>query len=444
MSRFDCIIMGAAGRDFHDFQTFFRTHPDFRVRCFTATQIPFIDERRFPKELAGDDYNEDVPIHLEAELPDLIERYGAQFVFLSYSDLAHVDVMHKASLVQACGASFVLLGPDHTQLRSKRPVLSVTAVRTGAGKSPISQAIAAHLVGRGHRVGCLRHPMPYGDLRKQAVQRFASVEDLDQHDCTVEEREEYEPYVARGLIIFAGVDYARILEAAEAESDLILWDGGNNDMPFVRSDLRIVVADALRAGHELSFYPGETNFRSADVLVINKVGAATAEQLMTVRRHAAVHAPKAIVIESDLAVNVAEPEAIRGRRVLVIEDGPTTTHGHMPSGAGMIAAQRYGAREIVDPRPFAVGSVKKAYDAYPHMAAVLPALGYSDEQRRELAETIAQAAPDVVIDASPARIERVLELHIPVVTVTYAFDQKSGPPLLGLVDDMVKRELAKR
>jgi predicted GTPase len=434
VSSFNCIIMGAAGRDFHDFQTFFRSHPQFRVCCFTAEQIPFIDKRSFPRELCGDGYDADIPIHLEAELEALIERYEVDFVFLSYSDLAHEDVMHKASRVQAAGASFCLLGPKHNQLRSSRPVLSVTAVRTGCGKSPISQAVAQHLRERGKRVGIVRHPMPYGDLTQQRVQRFAEPADLDRHKCTVEEREEYQPYLELGLTIYAGVDYAAILAAAEQDNDVVLWDGGNNDLPFYQSGLRIVVVDALRAGHEMRYYPGESNLRSADVVVISKVDDAKAEDLALVRANVARYAPKAKVIEAGLQIVVDDPSSIEGKRVLVIEDGPTTTHGGMPSGAGMVAAQRYGAAEIIDARLHAVGSVARAYVTYPQLDRVLPALGYSDEQREELTTTVRAAAPEVVLDGSPARIGRALDLDIPVVPVHYRFVQRSGPSLLELID----------
>ncbi|MFW5920425.1 MAG: GTPase [Polyangiales bacterium] len=424
--------MGAAGRDFHDLLTFFREHPEMRVRCFTAHQIPFIDERVFPAELAPEGYDEDIPIHPEQELPDLVRRYGVSLVFLAYSDLSHDDVMHKASIVQSAGASFVLLGPAQTQLVSRLPVLSVTAVRTGAGKSPLSQAIAADLVSRGRRVAVLRHPMPYGDLRKQAVQRFATAADLDRHECTVEEREEYEPYLERGTTVWAGVDYRRILEQAEQESDVVLWDGGNNDTPFVRPDVGIVVADALRPGHETSYYPGETGFRSAEIIVINKVGAADRGDVDAIRRRAGELVPDAIVVEADLRIGIDDVEAVRGKRVLVVEDGPTLTHGGMAYGAGTLAAREHEL-EVVDPRPHAVGSIAKAFAQYPHLGPVLPALGYSAAQRRELAETIRAAAPDVVLDASPASIDRLLELELPVVRVRYAFEQRAGPDLLELV-----------
>ncbi len=434
MSRFNCIIMGAAGRDFHDFQTFFRDHSDFRVCCFTAHQIPFIDQRSFPKELAGEGYDKDIPIYLEAELEELIERFDVDFVFLSYSDLAHEDVMHRASRVQAAGPSFCLLGRKHTQLPSNLPVVSVTAVRTGCGKSPVCQALVQHLSAQGKRVGVVRHPMPYGDLRKQRVQRFADLADLDKHDCTIEEREEYQPYLELGLQLFAGVDYAAIFEAAAKDNEVLFWDGGNNDFSFVRPDLSIVLVDALRPGHEVSFYPGETNLRAADVVVITKVDGAKPEDLEQIRQRVASHAPKAKVIEAILRVEPDKPESIKGKRVLVVEDGPTTTHGGMPTGAGYVAATREGAAEIIDPRPFATGTMAQAFVDYPHIGPVLPALGYSDEQLAELTATITAAKADVVVDASPARVVAMLDLDVKLVTVRYVFEQRTGTPLQDLVD----------
>jgi len=437
VSRFNCIIMGAAGRDFHDFQTFFRDHPDFHVCCFTAHQIPFIDQRSFPKELAGEGYDADIPIHLEEELETLIERFDIDFVFLSYSDLSHEEVMHRASRVQAAGPSFCLLGRKHTQLPSDLPVISVTAVRTGCGKSPVAQALVKHLSARGIRVGVARHPMPYGDLRRQRVQRFAALKDLDDHNCTIEEREEYQPYIDLGLHLYAGVDYRAIFEAAAAESDVLFWDGGNNDFAFIRPGLSIVLVDALRPGHEVSFYPGETNLRSADVIVITKVDGAKPEDLEAIRGRLASHVPKAEVIESVLRVETDPPDAIKGKRVLVVEDGPTTTHGGMPTGAGYVAAVREGAAEIIDPRPFATGTIAAAYTNYPHMGKVLPALGYSDEQLAELAATITAAKADVVVDASPARVVAMLGLDVTLVGVRYVFEQRTGPPLEELVDQFL-------
>lgn len=429
----NCLIMGAAGRDFHNFQTFFRVRPEFRVCAFTATQIPFIDERRFPRSMAGADYEHDIPIYSEERLPELIKQYDIEWVFLAYSDLSHEAVMHKASWVQSCGASFALLGPRHTQLASTKPVLAVTAVRTGAGKSPLSQWLAAALLQRGYRPGILRHPMPYGNLEQQAVERLASDDDLRRYRCTVEEREEYEPYVERGLAVFAGVDYARVLAAAETEADVILWDGGNNDFSFVRPTVGICVTDALRPGHEVAYYPGETNLRSAQVVVINKVSGAASGAVASIRQNITRLNPTAAVIESDLDVELDRPELLQGRRVLVVEDGPTLTHGGMAYGAGMIAVRRYGVSTLVDPRPRAVGSIAAALRDFPHLDQVLPALGYSDAQCADLAQTIARSGAEVVLDASPCRLDRLLDLKIPVVRARYAFRQVSGPPLLELL-----------
>lgn len=431
--RFNCIIMGAAGRDFHDFQTFFQNNPQFHVRAFTATQIPFIDARSFPKQLAGPHYEHDIPIIPEEQLPELIEEHAVDFVFLSYSDLPHEQVMHKAALVQSCGASFALLGPRHTQLRSSKPVIAVTAVRTGAGKSPLSQFLARDLTQNGHRVGVIRHPMPYGDLTRQQVERFATPDDLDRYNCTVEEREEYEPYVEQGLTIFAGVNYSAILSAAEAESDVILWDGGNNDFSFIRPDLSIVVADALRPDHETTFYPGETNFRAANVIVINKVLKAPSKNIDLIRNNITQLNPNAVVIEADLQITLDNPEQVAGKKVLVVEDGPTLTHGGMPYGAGTLAAQKHNAAELIDPRPCAVGTIADAFQIFPHMQNVLPALGYSKQQCEELSQTIHAAQPDLVVDASPARLDRLLNLTIPLVRVRYQFQQTSGPSIQELV-----------
>ncbi len=434
--RLRCIILGAAGRDFHDFQTFFRDRVEFQVVAFTAAQVPFIENRAFPKELTGPLYDADIPIYSEDELAALIGRLHIDLAFLAYSDLAHEDVMHKASLVQACGAGFALLGPRQTQLRSRLPVVSVTAVRTGAGKSPLAQALAREMVARGRRVAVLRHPMPYGDLRKQQVLRYANEADLDLGECTIEEREEYEPYLEEGIAVFAGIDYRAILVEAEKEADIIIWDGGNNDYPFVRPDLSIVVLDALRPGHEMHYFPGETNLRAADVLVLNKVSSATPEALALVRRHAAEFNPKAILVEADLVVGLESDIPLSRTRVIVVEDGPTLTHGGMPFGAGTVAARAAGA-DVIDPRRFAIGTIAEAYAKYPHIAAVLPALGYSDAQRVELEETIRRSGADTVIDASPARLDRALRLNIPVVRVRYRFEQRSGRSIFAIVEEAV-------
>lgn len=434
MSALNCLILGAAGRDFHDFQVFFRQNPSFRVRAFTATQIPFIQQRVFPRELAGEQYDQDIPIYDQAELPRLVRELEIDFVFLAYSDLPHQQVMHLASQCQALGAAFALLGPRQTQIAASRPVIAVTAVRTGAGKSPLSQMLARHLRQRGLRAGILRHPMPYGDLRRQVVQRLATWEDLDRHECTVEEREEYEPYIEQGLVVFAGVDYQRIVAAAEQESDVILWDGGNNDYPFLQPDLWITVTDALRPGHETTYYPGETNLRAADIVVINKVSQAAPGAVEGMRQRIRDVNPLAKVIEADLEVEVDQPDLIAGRRVLVVEDGPTLTHGDMTYGAGTIAAERYGAAERIDPRPHAVGSIAETLERYPRLDRVLPALGYSPLQRDELARTIENCRAELIVDASPARLDRLLHLTTPMVRVRYQFRQLSGPALLEQVD----------
>ncbi len=429
------LILGAAGRDFHNFQTFFRDRLDYLVCGFTAAQIPDIAERQFPAVLSGPRYGYPLPIYPEERLPELIRELDIDCVFLAYSDLSHVEVMRKASIALASGASFGLLGPRHTQLVSRLPVVAVTAVRTGAGKSPLSQFLAQRIAAAGHRLAVLRHPMPYGDLAKQRVERFQTWEDLDRFACTVEEREEYEPYVQRGLAVFAGVDYAAIVAAAEAEADAILWDGGNNDFSFVRPALSIVVADALRAGHESLYHPGEANVRMADLLVINKAGQVPADRLAALRDSLNAMNPRAAIITADLAIEMSADgaERIRGRRVLVVEDGPTLTHGGMAYGAGTLAARQAGAGELIDPRPAAVGSIAAAFRQFPHLGPVLPALGYSERQRAELAETIERCAADVIVDASPCRLERLITMTRPSVRVDYRFVQLDGPDLLETV-----------
>lgn len=430
--QFACIVMGAAGRDFHIFLSFLREHPEFRVKAFTATQIPFIDERRFPQPLAGPGYDADIPIYDESELTGLIKRLCIDFVFFAYSDIAHADLMHKASLVQAAGASFVMLGPGHTQLKSDKPVVSVTATRTGAGKSPLTQWLAKWLTDQGKKVAVIRHPMPYGNLEMQRVQRFASPDDLAAQDCTIEEREEYEPYVDMGIPIYAGVDYQGILDESSREADIVLWDGGNNDFSFIRPDLDIVVVDSLRAGHEIDYFPGEVNFRRADVLVISKAGSAERGAVEGIRERAAKLNPEASVCTADLEIEVDQNIQLKGQRVLVIEDGPTVTHGGMSYGAGTVAAQRNGAI-VVDPEPYAAGTIRDTFKAYPHMGNILPAMGYSEAQRASLEETI-NACCDAenvsyIVDASPARLDRMLKLDVPIVRVLYRFRQIEGPPL---------------
>ena len=431
-NRYNCIVMGAAGRDFHVFLSFLRGNEHFRVKAFTATQIPFITERKFPRSLAGEGYEEDIPIYDESELPRLIREHDVDFVFFAYSDISHADLMHKASLVQAAGASFIMAGPEHTQLIADKPVVSITATRTGAGKSPLTQFLARYLTDRGKRVAVIRHPMPYGNLQMQAVQRFATAEDLDEQECTIEEREEYAPYVEMGIPIYAGVDYQGILDASSKEADIVLWDGGNNDFSFIRPDLDIVVVDSLRAGHEIDYFPGEVNFRRADVLVISKVRSAEPGAVEGIRERAKALNPDAEIFTSGLKILVDDPTPMAGQKVLVVEDGPTVTHGGMAFGAGTVAAKRHGAIPV-DPRPYAVGTIADTYAAYPHMGAILPAMGYSEQQRDALAKTIhaCARAEDIacVVNGSPARLERVIELDVPLVRVSYRFEQLDGQPI---------------
>ncbi|MGZ5487992.1 MAG: cyclic 2,3-diphosphoglycerate synthase [Candidatus Aminicenantales bacterium] len=423
------LIMGAAGRDFHNFNTYFRDNPDYRVVAFTATQIPDIEGRKYPAALAGKLYPKGIPIFAEADLDKLIAAHKVDDVHLAYSDLPHAYVMDKASQVLAAGANFVLLGPCDTMIKSRKPVVSVCAVRTGSGKSQTSRRVATILKEKGRSVVAIRHPMPYGDLVKQKVQRFATYADLDKHECTIEEREEYEPHIDKGIIVYAGVDYGAILRQAEKEADVILWDGGNNDFSFYKSDLEIVVADPHRPGHELSYYPGAVNFRRADVIVINKMDTATPEGIETVLANARKFNPKAKIIRANSPTIVKDGGRITGKRVLVIEDGPTLTHGGMKYGAGIVAARKYGAAEIIDPRPFAVGSIKKTFEKYNHLDNVLPAMGYGDKQTRELAQTIEAIDCDLVVSATPIDITRVLKVSKPILRVGYELEEIGTPTL---------------
>jgi len=424
------LIMGAAGRDFHNFNIVFRDNDAYDVRCFTATQIPGIESRRYPPHLAGRLYPEGIPIFPEEELPALIRRFEIDLVVFSYSDVGYEHIGHQIALANASGASFLLLSPARTMLAAKVPVIAVTAVRTGAGKSQTTRRIASLLQPRGKRVVVVRHPMPYGDLAKEeAVQRFSTYEDLDKYKTTIEEREEYEPHLDRGGVVYAGIDYERILREAEGEADVLLWDGGNNDTPFYKPDLWIVVADPHRAGHELTYYPGETNLRRADVVVINKVDTAKPEDVATVRGNVQRVNPDAVIVEAASPIVLADPLTIRNRKVLVIEDGPTLTHGGMGFGAGTIAAQRFGASEIVDPRPFAVGSIKTALRKYPHLGKVLPAMGYGPKQIKELEETINAVPCDVVVSGTPVDLGRVLKANKPVAHVRYELDEIGHPNL---------------
>jgi predicted GTPase len=433
------IIMGAAGRDFHNFNVFFRNNPDYQVVAFTATQIPNIEGRRYPAQLAGPLYPEGIPIFPETELEDLIRRYAVDQVVFAYSDVSHEYVMHKASQVMAAGADFRLMGPRSTQLKSSKPVVAVCAVRTGSGKSQTSRRVAKILRDMGFRVAAIRHPMPYGDLVKQEAQRFASYEDLDRYECTIEEREEYEPHLDNGVIVYAGVDYEKILRQAEQEVDIILWDGGNNDFAFYQENMRIVVADPHRPGHEQRYHPGETNVRRADVFVINKVDTASPEAVMQVRESLQTLNPQAIIIEAASPIFVQDPAAIRGKRVLVIEDGPTLTHGEMAYGAGWVAARRFGAAEIVDPRPYAVGSIAETYRKYSQTGPILPAMGYGEEQMRELQETINRADVDLVLSATPIDLTRVIKINKPIQRVRYEL-QEIGQPTL---EDVLRKRFSK-
>ena len=428
-------IMGAAGRDFHNFNTYFRDNPNFQVMAFTASQIPDIDGRKYPSSLAGKLYPDGIPIYAEEELEALIKKHGATKVYFSYSDVSHEYVMHKASQVQAAGASFVLLGPVDTMVKSKKPVVSVCAVRTGSGKSQTSRKAALILKKKGRRVAVVRHPMPYGDLAKQRVQRFATYEDMAKHECTIEEREEYEPHVKHGIIVYAGVDYEAILREAEKEADVILWDGGNNDVPFYTPDLEIVVVDPHRAGHELLYYPGETNFRRADVLIINKLDTAAKENVEKVIENIKAVNPAATVIRAKSPISVQNGGEITGKRVLVIEDGPTVTHGGMAFGAGIVAASKYGAAEVVDPRPFAVGSIKKTFEKYRHLDKVLPAMGYGETQVKELAETINGIDCDLIISGTPIDLNRLIKTRRPMLPVGYELEEIGSPTL----EDVLER-----
>ncbi len=433
------VILGAAGRDFHNFNMVFRDNPEFMVTAFTATQIPGIEGRVYPRELAGGLYPDGIPILPESELERVIHDRGVDIVVFAYSDLSHEGVMHLASRAVAAGADFWLLGTAQTQLISRLPVISVCAVRTGCGKSPVSRRVVENLRQLGWRPVVVRHPMPYGELPAQRAQRFASLEDLDRQQCTIEEREEYEPHIRQGTVVFAGVDYGEILRRAEAEGDLILWDGGNNDTPFYHSELEIVVADPHRAGHELRYFPGEVNLRRADVVVINKVDTAPAIAVELVRDNVARTNPRALIIEAASRVSVPDPEQVRGRRVLVVEDGPTLTHGEMAYGAGLVAAHEYGAAECVDPRPFAVGSIRETFTRFPHLQRLLPAMGYSEAQRQELEETINRTPCDLVLVATPVDLGHLLHLSKPSLRVRYEIEERTRPTLHEILEGFTAR-----
>ena len=429
MLRTRILIMGAAGRDFHNFNVFFRDDDRYEVVAFTATQIPNIEGRVYPDVLAGRLYPHGVPIYAESELRRLIKDLSVDQVIFAYSDISHEYVMHKASEVLAAGADFRLMGLKATQIESSKPVVSIGAVRTGSGKSQTTRRVTQILMELGYKVAAIRHPMPYGNLVAQTAQRFADYDDLDEHDCTIEEREEYEPHIERGVTVFAGVDYGRVLAMAEQDADILVWDGGNNDLPFYKSDLHIVVVDPHRPGHERAYHPGEANLRAADVVVINKIDTADRKNVAAVRESVYALNPTAQLVEAASPIFVDDPAAIRGRRVLVIEDGPTLTHGEMAYGAGVIAAQRFGAQEIVDPRPYAVGSILDTYRKYPTTGSVLPAMGYGEQQIKELEETINRTPADLVMVATPIDLRRIVNIKLPSQRVRYEL-QEIGQPTL--------------
>ncbi len=423
------IIMGAAGRDFHNFNVYFRNNPRYRVLGFTAAQIPDIDGRRYPAELCGQGYPDGIPIYSEESLPSLIKEHRVDLVAFSYSDIPHLEVMHKASLVMANGADFILIGATYTMLKGTKPIVAVCAVRTGSGKSQTTRHVCGILRDMGKKVVAVRHPMPYGDLRRQVVQRFSTYEDFEKYDCTIEEREEYEPLVAQGIVVYAGVDYGLILKEAEAEADVIIWDGGNNDTPFYHPDVHIVLFDPFRAGHELTYHPGETNMRMAHIAVINKMDSAPPEGVEQILANLAAYAPEATVVKADSAVSVDRAELIKGKRVLLVEDGPTLTHGGMTFGAGTIAARTHGAGEMVDPRDKAVGSIKETFEKYPHIGPLLPAMGYSPEQIKDLETTINRVECDLVLFATPIDLPKLVTIEKPALRVRYEYKDHGEPTL---------------
>ncbi|MCZ6600205.1 MAG: GTPase [Acidobacteria bacterium] len=437
MSRRRVLIMGAAGRDFHNFNVLYRGNAEVQVVGFTATQIPNISGRRYPEALAGEGYPEGIPIFPEEDMARLIRDMKVDEVVFSYSDVPHLRVMQAGAVAQAAGARFTLPGVEETMISACVPLVSVCAIRTGCGKSQTTRAVCRTLLDAGHKVAAIRHPMPYGDLVKQRVQRFASLEDMDKAECTIEEREEYEPHIAMGTVIYAGVDYEAILREAEKEADVIVWDGGNNDTSFYRSDLEIVVVDPHRPGHELLYYPGQTNFLRAHVIVINKMGTAEAEGIATVRENIRRYNPEAVVIEADSPVMVEDPGAIAGKRVLAVEDGPTLTHGEMAYGAAVVAARQHGAAELVDPRPWVVGSIKGTFEKYPGTGSLLPAVGYGEQQVRDLEETINAVDCDLVLIGTPIDLRRIVKINKPAQRVTYELKERREGELAGLLKKAV-------
>lgn len=433
------IIMGAAGRDFHNFNTFFRNNDEYEVVAFTATQIPNIEGRRYPSTLAGKLYPDGIPIFPENELPDLIKKYNVDIVVFSYSDVSHEYVMHKASIALSNGANFMLLGPKDTQINSIKPIISICAIRTGSGKSQTTRRVTEILKEIGLKPVVIRHPMPYGDLEKQRVQRFEKIEDMDKANCTIEEREEYEPHINRGIVVYAGVDYEEILRSAEKEADIIVWDGGNNDFPFYKSDLQIVVVDPLRAGNETTYHPGEVNFLSADVIVVNKVDTSSFENVQKIRDAIYKNNPDAIVVEAASPIFIDGYEKIKGKRVIVVEDGPTLTHGNMSYGAGFVAAKKFGAKEIVDPRPYIKGTIKEAFEKYPQITQILPALGYGENQLKELEDVINTIPADLVIVATPINLGRIIKMNKENVRVLYELQEIGKPNLKEIILEKFKR-----
>jgi len=441
------IIIGAAGRDFHNFNTYYRGNENYNVVAFTAAQIPDIDGRKYPAQLAGDLYPDGIPIYAEEDLPKLIKELKADDCVFSYSDVPYQRVMAMSAVVNANGANFILLGPKDTMIKSVKPVIAVGAVRTGCGKSQTSRRIIELLMARGLKVVAVRHPMPYGDLVAQKVQRFAKVEDLAKHKCTVEEMEEYEPHVVRGNVIYAGVDYEAILRAAEQDPDgcdVVLWDGGNNDFPFYKPDLNVTVVDPHRPGHELTYYPGEVTLRLADVVVINKMDSAGPEAIQTVRESIAKVASKAIVIDGASPIKVDDPSIIKGKKVLVVEDGPTLTHGEMKIGAGTVAAQKFGAAELVDPRPFTVGKLSETFRIYPNIGTLLPAMGYSEQQLKDLETTINNTVCDAVVIGTPIDLNRLVKINKPNTRVYYDLQEIGFPNFEGILDDFVAKHNLKK
>ena len=444
MEKQKIIIIGAAGRDFHNFNVFYRDNPNYQVVAFTASQIPDIDGRKYPKELAGDLYPDGIPIYAQEKLPDLIKEFDVDECVFAYSDVNYQDVMALSAKVNSAGADFKLMGPKHTSLKSKKPVISVCAVRTGSGKSQSSRKVIEHLLDLGLKVVAIRHPMPYGDLVAQKVQRYADLADLDKYDCTIEEMEEYEPHIDRGNIIYSGVDYQAILDAAENDPDgcdLILWDGGNNDFSFIDADLAITIADPHRPGHEISYYPGQVSLEMADLAIINKVDSAKSEDIQTVEDNIKSVNPQAQIIKAESTISVDDPDLIKDKKVLIVEDGPTLTHGEMKFGAGTVAAQRFEASQIIDPRPYLTGSLKDTFEKYPDIGQLLPAMGYGHQQLKDLEETINQTDCDTVIIGTPIDLSRVIDIHKPHTRVHYELNEVGGQTINQVLDQFVAQEV---